>query len=124
MIFHGVTAMAAVMAAAAALLLPHFLHHLPLPEAFLRFNAKILDNSPLGEVFILTRDLDKSFEEINSAYLIIQLISLSCEFTPSDFSIISDQNLRDSGLAIFNPEGYHGPGEHSMLHTLGMKTIS
>ena len=57
MIFHGVTATAAVMAA--ALFLPHFLHHLPLPEALLRFNAKILDNSPLRDVFFLPRDLDK-----------------------------------------------------------------
>ena len=50
MIFPSATAAAAVIVAAAALLLPHFLHHLPLPEALLRFNAKILDNSPLRDV--------------------------------------------------------------------------
>ena len=50
MIFPSATAAAAVIMAAAALLLPHFLHHLPLPEALLRFNAKILDNSPLRGV--------------------------------------------------------------------------
>ena len=33
----------------AAILLPHYLHHLPLPENLLRINAKILDNSPLRD---------------------------------------------------------------------------
>ena len=34
--------------AVVALILPHFLHHLPLlPEAILRLNAGILDHSPL-----------------------------------------------------------------------------
>ena len=51
--FHSVTAAAAVTMA--AFILPHFLHHLPLPEALLRFNAKILDNSALRDVFIVSR---------------------------------------------------------------------